>query len=94
MMHQKYLHNKTGDAYEKIGEGLHTETMEPLVFYRRIADGTLWARPSSMFYEPGRFTPYPRDETETFQYWPNGRPKPDGWTLVDEASVNLSDGDD
>jgi hypothetical protein len=39
-----------GDEYAIIGEGIHTETEEELVFYYRISDLELFARPKEMFY--------------------------------------------
>ena len=45
-----YRHYK-GDEYIVWGQGFHTETGEPLVFYMSIRDGKSWARPASMFIE-------------------------------------------
>lgn len=45
-----YKHYK-GGIYEIIGEGLHTESKEYLVFYKNINDERLWARPFRMFKE-------------------------------------------
>lgn len=51
-----YKHYK-GKLYEVIGVGHHTETLEPLVFYRALYDTPdfgpkpLWARPVKMFQE-------------------------------------------
>ncbi|MCB9809925.1 DUF1653 domain-containing protein [Candidatus Peribacteria bacterium] len=45
-----YRHYK-GRLYEVIGMGHHSETLEVLVFYRSLAEGTLWARPASMWSE-------------------------------------------
>ena len=44
-----YRHYK-GGMYTVIGEGIHTETEEALVFYRADADSKLYARPRDMFY--------------------------------------------
>lgn len=51
--HQHYK----GGLYEVIGEGIHTETNEELVFYKHVLpyEATLYARPKVMFYEEGRF---------------------------------------
>jgi len=51
--HQHYK----GGLYQFIGEGIHTETEEELVFYRHVLphEPTLYARPKAMFYEEGRF---------------------------------------
>ena len=47
----KYRHFK-GNEYEVIGVGLHTETLEELVFYKALyGEGKLWARPLSMWNE-------------------------------------------
>jgi len=43
-----YRHYK-GTKAKVIGEGLHSETMEPLVFYIHLEDGGTWARPKEMF---------------------------------------------
>lgn len=46
-----YEHFK-GARYEVIGTGRHSETEEPLVFYRKLyGDHSLWARPLLMFTE-------------------------------------------
>lgn len=42
-----YKHYK-GGIYHVIGEGLHTETEEKLIFYKDDK-GNLWARPTEMF---------------------------------------------
>ncbi len=45
----RYRHFK-GNEYEAIGIGKHTETGEPLVFYRALyGEGGLWARPAAMW---------------------------------------------
>lgn len=44
-----YRHYK-GGIYEVIGEGMHTETEDILVFYKDT-QGNLWARPTEMFKE-------------------------------------------
>lgn len=52
----KYKHYK-GKMIEVIGVGLHSETLEELVFYKKLEDfhdykkGSLWARPKEMFLE-------------------------------------------
>lgn len=52
----RYRHYK-GNLYEVMGEGIHTETGEPLVIYRSLYDapdfpyGSIWARPAAMFVE-------------------------------------------
>ena len=47
----RYRHYK-GNDYEVIGLGKHTETGEPLVFYRALyGERGLWARPASMWNE-------------------------------------------
>lgn len=45
-----YRHYK-GNEYVVLGIGLHTETGETLVIYRREHDDTIWVRPMSMFLE-------------------------------------------
>ena len=52
----KYTHY-SGKMYEVIGEGMHSETREKLVFYRALYDdpevgnNALWVRPTQMFLE-------------------------------------------
>ena len=46
-----YEHFK-GVRYEVISTGYHSETEEPLVFYRKLYDDySYWARPLDMFSE-------------------------------------------
>ena len=46
-----YQHFK-GARYEVIGTGRHSETEEPLVFYRKLYDDySFWIRPVEMFLE-------------------------------------------
>ncbi|QIV87495.1 DUF1653 domain-containing protein [Glutamicibacter mishrai] len=46
-----YQHFK-GQRYEVLAVGKHSETEEPLVFYRKLYDDySFWARPLEMFTE-------------------------------------------
>ncbi|MGO2052983.1 DUF1653 domain-containing protein [Glutamicibacter sp. 287] len=46
-----YEHFK-GQRYEVLAVGRHSETEEPLVFYRKLYDDySFWARPQAMFEE-------------------------------------------
>jgi len=46
-----YEHFK-GQRYEVLAVGKHSETEEPLVFYRKLYDDySFWARPLAMFEE-------------------------------------------
>lgn len=46
-----YQHFK-GQRYEVVAVGRHSETEEPLVFYRKLYDDySFWARPLAMFEE-------------------------------------------
>lgn len=45
----RYRHFK-GGLYEYIETARHSETGEPMVVYRALKDGTLWVRPSEMFW--------------------------------------------
>jgi hypothetical protein len=45
-----YKHYK-GMECEAMGVGRHSETLEPMVIYRELKDGSLWLRPFSMFTE-------------------------------------------
>lgn len=46
-----YQHFK-GQRYEVVAVGKHSETEEPLVFYRKLYDDySFWARPLEMFTE-------------------------------------------
>lgn len=50
----KYMHYK-GNPYEVIGEGVHSETLEPVVIYKTLYEtpdfplGSIWVRPKGMF---------------------------------------------
>jgi hypothetical protein len=47
----RYRHYK-GNEYEVIGIASHSETLEPMVVYRKLyGDGGLWVRPAAMFAE-------------------------------------------
>jgi len=49
----RYRHSKTGNEYEVLGIGRHSETLEELVVYRALyGDGGLWVRPRAMFTRP------------------------------------------
>lgn len=45
-----YEHYK-GTKIKIIGEGFHSETLEPMVFYIHLEDGIMWTRPKKMFLE-------------------------------------------
>jgi hypothetical protein len=46
----RYRHYKGGE-YEVIGCARHSETLEPLVVYRPLDDGSgWWVRPHAMFF--------------------------------------------
>jgi len=47
----RYRHYKGGE-YEVVGVARHSETLEPLVVYRPLYNGTgWWVRPHAMFFE-------------------------------------------
>lgn len=47
----RYRHYK-GNEYEVIGIASHSETLEPMVVYRKLYDdGSMWVRPAAMFAE-------------------------------------------
>lgn len=47
----RYRHYK-GAEYEVLGVARHSETLEPVVVYRRLHNDTgLWVRPFAMFFE-------------------------------------------
>lgn len=52
-----YRHSKSGDLYEVIAIGAHSETLEPYVVYRGIywsenfGNYPVWLRPLEMFTE-------------------------------------------
>lgn len=52
-----HRHLKSGGEYRVIGNGRHSETLDPLTVYQG-RDGTIWARPRVMF-EDGRFEALP-----------------------------------
>ena len=45
-----YKHYK-GTKVKILGEGFHSETLEPLVIYLHLEDGVIWVRPKKMFSE-------------------------------------------
>lgn len=45
-----YKHYK-GTKVKVLGEGLHSETKEPMVIYIHLEDGSTWIRPKEMFLE-------------------------------------------
>lgn len=45
-----YKHYK-GNKVKVIGEGVHSETQEPMVIYIHLEDGVTWIRPKEMFLE-------------------------------------------
>ena len=45
-----YKHYK-GTRVKVLGEGLHSETQEPMVIYMHLEDGVTWIRPKEMFLE-------------------------------------------
>lgn len=47
----KYLNIKTGNVYEVIGVGRHSETLEPLVIYTNSNKSGFWCRPAKMWYQ-------------------------------------------
>ena len=52
----RYRHYKGGE-YEVIGVARHSETHEPLVVYRPLAnDSGWWVRPHAMFFGAGRYS--------------------------------------
>lgn len=47
----RYRHYKGGE-YEVVGVARHSESLEPLVLYRPLCNGSgLWVRPYAMFFE-------------------------------------------
>lgn len=45
-----YKHYK-GTKVKVIGEGIHSETQEPMIIYIHLEDGVTWIRPRGMFLE-------------------------------------------
>ena len=43
-----YRHYK-GSLYQALGVVHHSETLEELVYYQKLDDGSLWVRPLEMF---------------------------------------------
>ena len=50
MISGKYKHYKGGE-YEVLCVAVYTETEEDLIVYKSITDGSVWARPFSMWEE-------------------------------------------
>jgi hypothetical protein len=50
---ERWKHYK-GGVYEIVTLANHSETKEPLVIYRSIPFGSVYARPLSMWHEPCR----------------------------------------
>lgn len=59
-----YKHFKTGNLYELLHIGKHSETQEEVVVYRSMKTGEVWVRPRKMFFEvvtdPDGRQPVPR----------------------------------
>lgn len=45
-----YKHYK-GTKIKILGEGFHSENLEPVVIYLHLEDGVIWVRPKKMFLE-------------------------------------------
>lgn len=45
-----YKHFK-GNTYRVIAKGKHTETLDDVVVYQDVSNGTVWVRPANMFYD-------------------------------------------
>jgi hypothetical protein len=60
-MAQQYpiFQHRDGGVYLKLCEAIHTENNEPLTIYACAASGEVFARPTAMFNQPGRFTAIP-----------------------------------
>lgn len=46
----KYRHYK-GGLYEVLGVVNHSETLEEMVYYKHLDDGSFWVRPLKLFLE-------------------------------------------
>lgn len=44
-----YYYHFKGNVYKLLYTAIHTETGEKLAIYKSIKDGTVWARPASMW---------------------------------------------
>ena len=45
-----YKHYK-GTKVKVLGEAMHSETLDPMVIYMHLEDGSTWVRPKKMFLE-------------------------------------------
>ena len=46
----RYRHFK-GRVYDVVGTATNSETLETVIVYRSVEDGTLWVRPDAMWNE-------------------------------------------
>lgn len=49
-----YTHQKTGKFYRIVHFAVAESTLQPVVIYKSLTDGSVWARPASEFFD-GRF---------------------------------------
>ena len=44
-----FIHKRTGNQYELLGLGTHTETKETLAIYKAVLTMKVWIRPLALF---------------------------------------------
>ena len=53
MINTIWRNNKTGNYYEVLHVGLHSETVEKMIVYKRLDDSEhdVWIRPYNLFFQ-------------------------------------------
>lgn len=57
---QVYQHIKTGGLYVVVTDAELEANLSSVVVYKSLADGRVWVRPASEFYDETRFRNLPR----------------------------------
>lgn len=68
-----YTNIKTGNVYEVLHIGKHSETQESVVVYRKLESNEVWVRPFLLFLEKFKvygIIEHARTMTERVEDWP------------------------